>query len=130
VRTLFTLGNVTAEEDAHRRSIGVQLQGLPTVLSLIDRFGVAFAAAAGPAGVSSYMPPPPRPWDRFRPATVPAASSAEAALLMRGVSASECEEVLVKAVRLLANLVICADVGDAAVASPFVLHLLVDVLGA
>ncbi|OQR96999.1 hypothetical protein ACHHYP_12882 [Achlya hypogyna] len=92
VRLCFVLGNLTASNDKNRKLLAVQLRAVPVLVRILRQYGALYAQQA------------PKP---------PADDSDD-----DDDDDNESEDVLVKLVRLLANLSINATAGPLAAAAP------------
>ena len=104
VRLAFTLGNLTASNDRNRELIGLEFGGVQLLVSMLQGIG------------SSYLAP------------VAAESSSGGKKKKTCAVPLDIEEVLVKLIRLVANISINADVGTQVVATEGV-QMLISLLG-
>lgn len=106
LRMLFVLGNLTGESGRMRTAFMFELGGVALLEELAAHY-----------------------WQRDRKLAQAEASSSFCADGGRGEEAEECEEVLVKLVRVVANVAMSEDAGPTLAESAPVTDLLLDVLG-
>mmetsp|Transcript_104690 Transcript_104690/g.197304 ORF Transcript_104690/g.197304 Transcript_104690/m.197304 type:complete len:724 (+) Transcript_104690:79-2250(+) len=101
LRLAFALGNLTARNDRLREMLMFEFDGAALLTKLLELY-----------------------WQRDR-----RLAQAENSLVERGADAQDCESVLVKLVRLLANVAISPSIGKMVASSAPIIDALLDIIG-